>query len=381
MTAPDPTEPTEPVDAGHADTGQFVVAPTHPAVPPGRSGPWTFVGAFAAVAVVALTAWGLAGQGSTPPAAPRPAPPAVAAAASPTGPTMPVVDVATSEDALDELARLAGWGGCPVWRSFDVSATVARREVETAVRGRAGADGLVEVPDAAGVTQRVWVGGDVEEAARGFGGTFLVREPDAAWTVVPWGSGAAAVRLKPTARRDGAAFWQISGRAAPAPYCLDRTVQADGPVRVLHMTGDAQKDVFEAAGFTGCKTWRRDASQPLPSSAAIEAAAAAELILPSGHGWIDLLADAVGGDRPMRAWLGSDERAAAAAHGSTLMVYGDAEPAGPWLLVSLDDRPAAIQLLRMTTTGGWDAWLPTRNAAGLTRPSGGAPDGCGATTP
>ena len=72
----------------------------------------------------------------------------------------------------------------------------------------------------------------------------------------------------------------------------------------------------------------------------------------------------------MRAWLGSDEHAAAAAHGSNLMVFGDAEPAGPWLLVSLDDRPAAIQLLRTETTGGWVAWLPTRNAAGLTRAFG-----------
>ena len=115
-----------------------------------------------------------------------------------------------------------------------------------------------------------------------------------------------------------APFWQISGRAAPAPYCLDRTVQVDGPVRVLHVAGDAQKGVFEAAGFAGCKTWRRDASQTVPSSAAIEAAAAAELILPDGHGWIDLPAAAVGGDRPMRAWLGSDEHAAAAAHGSDL---------------------------------------------------------------
>ncbi len=379
MTDPDPTEPTTPVDVGRADTGQFVVAPAHPTAPPGRSAAWTFVGAFAAVAVVALTAWGLAGQGSPPPAAARPVP--AAAAPSPTGPTMPVVDVATSEEALDELARLAGWGGCPVWRSFDVAATVAPREVEAAIRGQAQAHGLIDVPDAAGASQRVWVGGEVEVAARGFGGTFVVREPDAAWTVVPWGTGEAAVRLKPTARRDGGAFWQISGRAAPAPYCLDRTVQVDGPVRVLHVAGDAQKGVFEAAGFAGCKTWRRDASQTVPTSAAIEAAAAAELILPGGHGWIDLPAAAVGGDRPMRAWLGSDEHAAAAAHGSNLMVVGDAEPAGPWLLVSLDDRPAAIQLLRTETTGGWDAWLPTRNAAGLTRASDGTPDGCGATTP
>ena len=332
------------------------------------------------MAVVALTAWGLAGQGSPPPAA-RPAPPAPPVAASPTGPTMPIVDVATSEEALDELARLAGWGGCPVWRSFDVAATVARREVEAAVRGEPQAHGLIDVPDAAGASQRVWVGGEVEEAARGFGGTFVVREPDAAWTVVPWGTGEAAVRLSPTARRDGGAFWQISGRAAPAPYCLDRTVRVNGPVRVLHVAGDAQKGVFDAAGFAGCKTWRRDASQALPSSAAIEAAAAAELILPEGHGWIDLPAAAVGGERPMRAWLGSDEHEAAAAHGSNLMVFGDAEPAGPWLLVSLDDRPAAIQLLRTQTTGGWVAWLPTRNAAGLTRAFDGLPDGCGGPTP
>ena len=45
---------------------------------------------------------------------------------------------------------------------------------------------------------------------------------------------------------------------------------------------------------------------------------------------------------------------------------GDADPAAAWLQVDFDGSPAAIELLRVEASGGWTAWIPTPNAAGLT---------------
>ena len=117
---------------------------------------------------------------------------------------------------------------------------------------------------------------------------------------------AGGVRLRATARRDGGPYWQVSGRAAPASYCIGRGDQFEGPIRILNVQGDPQEGLFDAAGWTACMTWERASSQTLPSSAAIERAAASELITPDGHGWIDLPAASVGGDRPVRAWIGRD---------------------------------------------------------------------------
>lgn len=362
MTEPDPTGPPSTEAPGRAVTGQFVVDPVRPA---GRRRPsaWPVAGALAVVAVVVLTAWGVAGS-PAPTAAPANVVPAVTA---PTAPAMEIVDVATSNAALDELARLGGWGGCPVWRAFDVASTVAPRTVEAAISASGSDRGFLDVADAAGVVRRVWVGGDVRDAARAFGGTFLVREADADWTVIPVDGSEVAVRLKPTARRDGGEFWQVSGRAAPAPYCVGRGTTVAGPVRVIDGATDARVALFTAAGWAACRTWQRAASQNLPASDAIERAAAAALVLPDTQGWIDLPAATVGGDRPVRAWLGADEREVARAHGSSLMVTGAGDPGEAWLRVSLDDTPAAIELLRVHTSGGWTAWIPTPNAGGPTR--------------
>ena len=318
---------------------------------------------MAAVAVVALTVWGVVGA---PAATPVPANVVPAVTAAP-APTMEVVDVTSSDAALDQLARLGGWGGCPVWRAFDVAATVGPRSVEAAITASGSGHGFLDVADAAGVVRRVWVGGDVQDAAKAFGGTFLVREADADWTVIPNGDSEVAVRLKPTARRDGGSYWQVDGRAAPAPYCVGRGTTVAGPVRVVDGAGDPRAVLFAAAGWAACRTWERAATQELPSSDAIEQAAASALVLPDTQGWIDLPADTVGADRPVRAWLGSDEEAAARAHGSPLMVTSAGEPSAAWLRVTLDDTPAAIELLRVHTHGGWTAWIPTSNAAGPTR--------------
>ncbi len=173
------------------------------------------LGALAAVVVVGMTVWGAASQAPPPPPRTNVVPVVTAAPA----PTMPVVDVPSSDAALDELARLAGWGGCPVWRAFDVAATVGPRSVEAAI-GASGDDrGFLDVPDATGIVRRIWVGGDIRAAAAAFGGSFVVREVDAGWTVVMGQGRDVAVRLLATARRDGGPFWQVSGRAVPAPYC------------------------------------------------------------------------------------------------------------------------------------------------------------------
>ena len=90
----------------------------------------------------------------------------------------------------------------------------------------------------------------------------------------------------------------------PASYCSADDGRFEGPIRVLNVPGDPQEGLIEAAGWAPCETWTRSASQTLPSSAAIERAAASALVTPDGHGWIDLPAEAVAGDRPLRAWLG-----------------------------------------------------------------------------
>ena len=277
MTGPDPTQPPSTDDAGRADTGQFVVRPARPAGP-GGSGGWAMLGALAAVAVVGMTVWGAASQAPPPPPRTEVVPVVTAAPA----PTMPVVDVPSSDAALDELARLAGWGGCPVWRAFDVAATVGPRSVEAAIGATGDDRGFLDVPDATGIVRRIWVGGDIRAAAAAFGGSFVVREADAAWTVVMGQGRDVAVRLLATARRDGGPFWQVSGRAVPASYCSADARPLGGPdPRPARRRRRRRKAVFEAAGLAPLRDLARSASQTLPSSAAIERAAASALVPPT----------------------------------------------------------------------------------------------------
>ena len=140
----------------------------------------------------------------------------------------------SSEAALDELARLAGWGGCPVWRSFDVAATVGpRSEVEAAIRGQAEATRASSTCPTRPATVAAGLGRRRHPArpARGF--RRLVRRARARRGLdgrAVGQRGDVAVRLlaRPPGGTAGA-FWQISGRAAPAPYCLDRTTSVRGP--------------------------------------------------------------------------------------------------------------------------------------------------------
>ena len=69
-------------------------------------------------------------------------------------------------------------------------------------------------------------------------------------------------------------------------------------------------------------------------------------------------------------------REVARAHGSGLLVTGDRDPAAAWLRVDLDGDPAAIELLRVETSGGWTAWIPTPDAVGLIVSGTGSPDSC-----
>ncbi len=188
--------------------GRFVVHPERAAAAT-RATPWTVIGAAVVVSVLALAAWGTIRTTSTRrpvrrdrAPAPRGAAPMRPGAPAAT-PGLEVADVDTADEALARLAALAGWGGCPVWRALETGDPVTRTQAEAAIRRAGRETGMVEVPDAAGVPRRVWIGGDVQAAARGFGGSFIVREPDAAWTVVREDGREVAIRLAASARRDG----------------------------------------------------------------------------------------------------------------------------------------------------------------------------------
>ena len=383
MTPPDPTEPTGPDEAERRGTARFVVAPARIAAP-ARSAAWTALGVLTAVVVIGLAAWGLASQAGSETALLRSAAPqsvapqSVAPRAEDVAtrapfPALLTIDVANDDAALDALATAAGWGGCPVWRAFDVGAVIHPLEVEAAIRARGAARQMIGVADSRGDTRQVWLGGDIAEAARGFGGTFLVRDPDAAWTVAYWRGSQAAIRLRPTARRDGGVYWQVTGLAGPAPYCTGGGVAGHGPVRVVHTDRDPLDVLFEEAGWGPCQAWTRGSAQTLPTATAIEHAAAAALVTPSANGWVDVAAT----KRPTRVWLGRDEAAAAAAHGSDLMVIGSGDPTPAWVRGTFDDRPMAVELLRVTTPDGWQAWVPTTNAAGVTPVPGSPRAECG----
>ncbi len=146
------------------------------------------------------------------------------------------------------------------------------------------------------------------------------------------------------------------------------------------MAGDPIAGVLEAAGWEGCGTWQLASAGPQPTTTAIEAAAAAALVLPGGDGWADIAVGDAAGPR-IRAWLGHDEPRAALAHGSTLMVFGGEDPDGPWLLTTFDHRPRLIQLRVVDTPGGWRAWLPTANVAGLSLGADPQAPACGAKAP
>ncbi|MDP2350787.1 MAG: hypothetical protein Q8M74_06475, partial [Chloroflexota bacterium] len=142
--------------------GGLVVEPARATTPSGSIP--LMAGVALAAAVVALAVAGLFAP-ATPPLAPSSPGAAVGPAASPGAPapapsaTLPVHDVRSGDAAVTELTRLVGWTTCPVWREFGISAPVTRRDVEAAVTETGIDAGLVDVQDAGGHLQRVWLGG------------------------------------------------------------------------------------------------------------------------------------------------------------------------------------------------------------------------------
>lgn len=346
--------------------GGLVVEPARATTPTGSIA--LLAGVALAAAVVALAVAGLFSP-VTPPFAPsspgaalgsgRSALPVTAPSA-----TLPVHDVRSGDAAVAELARLVGWTTCPVWREFGIGAPVTRRDVEAAVTATGVDAGLVDVSDAGGRVQRVWLGGGAGTAVAGFGGMVIVRDVDTVWTVIVEGERAVAVRLEAGVRRDGGTFWQIRGRASLAPYC-NEAVRFDGPVKVVRVLAAGQARLFTEAGWVGCKTWYRTGRTVLPEPGTIEAAGRAAGLGPDDSGWVDLPLGEGYGAASMRTWFGRDEEAAARAHGSSLMVVEDGDITTAWLRVEFGGREIAVQFRIIETPEGRKSWLATPNASGI----------------
>ncbi len=342
---------------------RFVVEPARPGSP--RVSFALLAGVALAAAVLALAVAGVLSPPpvpSSPPAAPGSAFPDGSAAAA--SATLPVTEVRSGDEAVAELARLAGWTACPIWREFGTDAPVTRRDVEAAVGATGIEAGLVDVTDADGHIQRVWLGGDAAAAVRGLGGTVIVRDADTVWTVIMEAEREVAVRLQAGVRRDGGTFWQIRGRAEPAPYCVG-PVLVDGPVTVVHVTERARVRLFEEAGWASCKAWQRTGAMKPPPLERIDRAAALLGLGASGSGWAFVSADDGYGTPAVRTWLGADDEEAARAHGSSLTVVEDGDTRTAWLRVELGGREIAVQFRILETPEGRTAWLATPNAAGV----------------
>lgn len=345
--------------------GGFAVQPARTATPGGSVA--LLAGVALAAVVLALAVAGVLSPApvpSPPPAAPGSTSPDRSTAAA--SATLPVRDVRSGDEAVAELARLAGWTKCPIWREFGTDAPVTRRDVEAAAAATGIEAGPVDVTDVDGHVQRVWLGGDAAAAVRGLGGTVIVRDADTVWTVIVEAERAVAVRLQAGVRRDGGTFWQIRGRAEPAPYCVV-PVPVDGPATVVHVADRARARLFEEAGWASCKAWQRTgATLPPPLDRIDRAATLAGLDAPES-GWAFVSADDGYGTPAVRTWLGTDDEEAALAHGSSLMVVEDGPIGTAWLRVKLGGREIAVQFWIIETPEGRTAWLATPNAAGVMR--------------
>ena len=230
----------------------------------------------------------------------------------------------------------------------------------------------MEVDDPRGGTMAVWLGDDGGAAARGLGGTFVVRAGDFVWTAVAVGSDPpVAIRLDADGLDDGTVYWQERARAMPAPYCLeDATGQ---PARVVEVGPgtDALGRLIAEMGIDGCRTWQH--RETAGSAAGRDVDQAMDLLgVPvDGAAWVALPVQPGYGEPQLRTWVGRDPAEAGARHGSDLVVLqpgdpADADPSGwAWMAVSLDGRPAAIGLRVLETPAGRRAWLPTPNSVGI----------------
>lgn len=355
--------------------GGYVVEPARAASGAGAS--MALIGGVALVAAaVALAVVGLVSP--APPPLMSPVPPPLAssvpgpgrASAAPDGSaaspvaTLPTRDVGSGDAAVETIARLVGWTGCPVWREFGTGAPVSRRDVEAAVRETGIEAGLVPVTAADGRAHLAWLGGEAEDAVRGLGGTLIVRDADTVWTVITENDRSVAVRLEVDVRRDGGTFWQVRGRAEPAPYCVG-PVAVSEPVTVVHVAAGGQARLFSEAGWAPCKAWQRSGRTTLPAPDRIDSYAGAAGFGVSDAGWLVIPVDESSGADITRFWLGPSEADAARVHGAGLMVVDEQEPVSAWMRVELAGREIAVQFRILDTPEGRRAWLPTPNSAGV----------------
>ncbi|HEY3334514.1 MAG TPA: hypothetical protein VGK16_04685 [Candidatus Limnocylindrales bacterium] len=350
---------------------------------------------IAVAGVVSLSAWGMLvapGPGPVPTTSPvavvsstrPPVPPGpTLALPSADGEGLPSASAANEADAFAALAVSGGWPACPMWRPFSDGFALDAAAIEAALRDVPGPAGMYRVRDAGGAEQRVWVGGTEDDAARGFGGSAIVRVGDAAWTIVPANGRWAAVRVDRVPLRIlGADAWTARVTAVPATYC---GVSFGGPPPVVvEVPGSADpyaRLVVEAGWFV-CRTWQRLDDGAGPTAADVDAAAERARSA-DGPAWLTVTVHGPGADRQLPVWVGDDPAAAGTSHGTTLVVLNGARPHRAWMTASVDGHPMAVAFDVVTTPAGRTAWLPTGSEAGIVgdcTPAPGSPVG-GAATP
>jgi hypothetical protein len=332
---------------------------------------------IAAIAIAALSGWGLLLAPG--PAPVRPAVPADSPGAptpEPAGPTLalpradgeglPSVRAGTDAEAFATLAVAGGWPQCPMWRPLSDGSLLEASSVEAALGDVPRPAGMITVQDRDGVDRRVWVGGTEDDAARGFGGSSVVHVGEETWTSEPAGGAWDAVRVDPlrlpTLALDA---WVAHVTAVPAAYC--GTSFGGPPPAVVEVPGDADpyaRFVAEA-GWYVCRKWQRFDDAPAPTTADVDLAAE-EAGIGDGAGWLRVAFHTGAADLELPIWVGDDPAEAGLRHGSRLVVLNGAAPRTAWMAVGIDGGgPMAVAFDIVATPQGRTAWLPTGSAAGV----------------
>ncbi|HEU0242830.1 MAG TPA: hypothetical protein VFQ75_02920, partial [Candidatus Limnocylindrales bacterium] len=352
-----------------------------PARAPGPSRIQRVAIGLAALVLAGLTAWGLLVAPGPPPvptgppvaaASPTPTPGPTLALPHPDGEGLPSARVATEAEAFAALAVSGGWPQCPMWRPFSDGAVVDAAAVEAALRDVSSPAGMYTVRDSLGTDQRVWVGGGEDDAARGFGGSAVVRVGDltgvgdVTWTSMPASGSWEAVRLDRVHLQDlGLDAWVARVRAVPAPYC--NASFGGPPATVVEVPGDADpypRFVSEAGWFV-CRTWQRFDDAPAPTAADVDAAAD-HAGIGDGPAWLAVPVHTATAELSLPVWVGDDPSRAGTVHGSRLVVLGTGTSRRAWMAVGIEGVGAmAVAFDVVTTPGGRTAWLPTGTAAGV----------------
>jgi hypothetical protein len=363
--------------------------------PPGGRRPRVLAAGAIAI-ILALVAWGLADPGPTI-APPRDGAPDTAdstdAPASPTARRGLLVVRGTGPGLALVEAHL-GWDPCPTWSGYGWAMRVDPAAVDAALGPRAGPvpreedaaprdaaprdaappgpvlRGVLHLTDRSGRPALVWVGPSLDEAVRGLGGRMLFEgSDDTSWTVLPGAPGEPLVGARVAAHTSpaGRTFWRVVDRAGRMPYCVpEEPASADEPdalavagVEVLERRREGSQLIAIRQGWTSCAVWTQyRRSHDRPTGWAIDAAAD---VTGRDLGWVDVPRR----DRDLRIRIGADPALMGAAHGARTVAVNPLAGVA-WILVTVDGREVAQQIMRVHTPGGRVAWLPTENASGPT---------------